>query len=278
MIGFEVDFNFPRLLDQIKSQPCKTTIGILFAAKSKIIKHWKTLDARITDAANEAKDNVKYLYTLMKFCKPLKRCSPVEMLDCIPGLINAIRMINSISRYYNTSERMTSLFVKVTNQMVSACKNYILKDVSKVWELPRDKALQRIEDCLHLNTEYQACFRRTKEKLKESPNDKQFDFSEKYIFGKFEIFSRRLEKVKDMLQTMDRFSILAVSKIEGMDSHNKQWTSVVGMAKKKNYDILDHRRQEFETDYDDFLRAVDSLQNKLQKHMEICVERQTSVS
>ena len=96
------------MLDQIKSQPCKTTIGILFAAKSKIIKHWKTLDARITDAANEAKDNVKYLYTLMKFCKPL---------DCIPGLINAIRMINSISRYYNTSERMTSLFVKVTNQV-----------------------------------------------------------------------------------------------------------------------------------------------------------------
>jgi hypothetical protein len=35
------------------------------------------------------------------------------MLECIPGLINAVRMIHSISRYYNTSERMTSLFVKV---------------------------------------------------------------------------------------------------------------------------------------------------------------------
>ena len=36
-----------------------------------------------------------------------------EMMGSIPSLINAIRMINSLSRYYNSSERMTSLFIKV---------------------------------------------------------------------------------------------------------------------------------------------------------------------
>lgn len=59
------------------------------------------------------------------------------MLEHIPSLMNAIRMIYSISSYYNTSERMTSLFVKVTNQMISTCKNYINQGVSKIWEHPR---------------------------------------------------------------------------------------------------------------------------------------------
>ena len=59
------------------------------------------------------------------------------MVEHIPKLMNAIRMIYSISSYYNTSERMTSLFVKVTNQMISTCRSYILDGVTKIWELPR---------------------------------------------------------------------------------------------------------------------------------------------
>ena len=66
------------LLEQIKSQKCKAVVGVLQAAKSKSLLTWRQLDIRITDAANEAKDNVKYLYTLDKFFGPLVKCSPVR--------------------------------------------------------------------------------------------------------------------------------------------------------------------------------------------------------
>ena len=42
--------------------------------------------------------------------------SPAAMIDCLPALLNNIKMMLTIARYYNTTERMTNLFRKITNQ------------------------------------------------------------------------------------------------------------------------------------------------------------------
>jgi len=46
------------------------------------------------------------------------------MMECIPALMNSVRMIYSVSNYYNTPERMTSLFVKVSEFASSFACNY----------------------------------------------------------------------------------------------------------------------------------------------------------
>ncbi|NXE91407.1 DYH5 protein, partial [Menura novaehollandiae] len=116
--------SFNSLLDEIKSSRVKKIISILQAARSKTLKQWKELDGSITIAANEAKDNVRYLYTLDKFFGPLANAPPV-MMEHIPSLMNTICMIYCTSPYYNTSERMTSLFLKITNQMINTCKMHL---------------------------------------------------------------------------------------------------------------------------------------------------------
>lgn len=65
--------------------------------------------------------------------------------------------------------------------------------------------------------EYQHCFQKTKQKLQQDPNEKQFEFSEMYIFGKFETFHRRLAKIIDVFTTFDTYSVLQDSKIEGLE-------------------------------------------------------------
>ena len=46
-------------------------------------------------------------------------------------------------------------------------------------------------------------------------NERKFEFSEMYIFGKFDTFSRRLMKIIEMFETFEMYSHLADSKIEG---------------------------------------------------------------
>ncbi|XP_034144998.1 dynein heavy chain 5, axonemal isoform X2 [Esox lucius] len=260
-------FNY--LLDQLKSPDVKTVLGVLMMAKSKLIKSWRELDTRITDSANEAKDNVKYLYTLEKFCDPLYNSDPVSMVEAIPGLINAIRMIHNISRYYNTSEKISSLFVKVTNQMITACKAYITNNGSvSIWDQPQDVVAEKLKAAILLNQEYQKCFHKTKEKLEQNPSERQFDFSEMYIFGKFETFQRRLYKILNMFSTITTYSALNDSKIEGLETMATRFQSMVLTMKKKHYSFLDQRRTDFDQDYDEFCKNTTDLHNQLKTFMD----------
>lgn len=51
--------------------------------------------------------------------------------------------------------------------------------------------------------------------METTPSERPFDFSEMYIFGKFDTFTRRLKKILEMFDTIDKYSHLSESKIEG---------------------------------------------------------------
>uniref|UniRef100_A0A672TUF5 Dynein axonemal heavy chain 5 n=1 Tax=Strigops habroptila TaxID=2489341 RepID=A0A672TUF5_STRHB len=270
--------SFNSLLDEIRSSRVKKIISILQAARSKTLKQWKELDGSITIAANEAKDNVRYLYTLDKFFGPLAKASPVTMMEYIPSLMNTVCMIYCTSLYYNTSECMTSLLLKITNQMINTCKTYLCEGVSKIWDLDRQELLKRIQQCISLKEQYQISFRRIREELKENPSERQFDFSENYIFGKFDTFCKRLEKISDMSNIMESLVKLQHIKIEGIEEITTHYYSIATNTKSKQYDVLDPRKKEFEKDYLEFKNQISALYESIQEFVDSWFEKTVTVS
>ncbi|XP_078400904.1 dynein axonemal heavy chain 5-like [Cetorhinus maximus] len=264
-------FNY--LSQEIQRADVRTILGIITAAKSKLLKTWRELDKRITDVSNEAKDNVKYLYMLERFCDPLYDNDPIGMLDALPGLLNAIRMIHTISTYYNTSEKMTSLFTKVTNQMITACKAYITNHGTvTIWDLPPATMVIKLKACIRLNQEYQSCYDNTKQKMKENQKEKPFEFSEMYTFGKFDIFERRLKKIIEILETIKTYSSLEESTIEGSEEMASKFQAIVSGMKKQDYNILDHKKTVFDVDYKHFTAQISDLHVEIKQLMETTLD------
>ena len=60
------------------------------------------------------------------------------------------QMIHTIARYYNTTERMTNLFAKITDQMIANCKQCIAdgRDKDQLWEKNPEDLVRQLESCL----------------------------------------------------------------------------------------------------------------------------------
>lgn len=270
--SLSVKFNF--LLEQIKSERVRWSIQMLAFGKSKLLKSWLDFEGRITDNANEAKDNVKFLSSLEQVCMPLYCPNPGPMMECIPNLINVVTNIHNISRYYNTSQRLTSLYVKVTNQMVNSLRKYMTDNGKNlIWEQSSDELLARIDKVDALSECYKKNFQVAKQILQEAAIEAgtiDFELSEMYIFGKLDYFSKRLHKIGQIINTIEQYDILTTTKIEGIKPVSDKFQAVINTARNKPYDVLDTRKTEFDKDYQIFIDQMRKVEQEMVSFMDSC--------
>ena len=48
---------------------------------------------------------------------------------------------------------------------------------------------------------------------------------------------------------------------------------IINVIKKKSYDLLDHRKMDFDTDYDDFCNQVGDVESEIQRFMEESLDK-----
>ncbi|VEN47382.1 unnamed protein product, partial [Callosobruchus maculatus] len=260
---------FSQIVNQVNSQEVQMTIYCIRMAHSKLFKEWLETDKKITFCYNEAKDNAKFIQALESKCHSLYLDDPVKMRKSILGLLQTVRLIHSVSQFYNTSERTSALMVKITNQMIQTCKDYITcRGQESIWSQDRAVMKDKLTQCIILNKVY----RRTYIFVKNQtliPGQPPFNFSENYVFGKFDGFCRRIMKIISMFELIDDYTGLFQRRMEGLllgealDDAISKFTEIRQIVMNKPYDYLDARNTEFENDFKKFLSHTDELKETI---------------
>ena len=70
---------------------------------------------------------------MKKFFEPLSIGTPPrEVAATLPALLNSIKMIFTISRYFGTPDKIAALFAKITHQMIRNCQKYAYKRMEDI--------------------------------------------------------------------------------------------------------------------------------------------------
>ncbi|CAF4749032.1 unnamed protein product [Pieris macdunnoughi] len=266
---------FSQLVSYLQDHEVQLTLTCLQLANSKVIKLWRDTDHKITFCYNEAKDNAKFVQAMEKCCHSLYLDDPVKIKDSILSLLQTVRLIHSVSQFYNTSERISSLMVKITNQMIETCKQYITcRFKETIWSQDRDLVRNKLMHCINLNKTYRDTYIFVKNQP-FLPNTEQFSFSENYVFGKFDTFCKRLNKIITMFDLMDDYNHLFEKRMEGLllGEDLEEAMHAFEEAKKAvttcQYDYLDYRNNDFDKDYQAFQDKTNALRESIGSTIEI---------
>lgn len=286
------------ITEQLKTLHCRTVLGILHFVntartghphpqqveldKARVlvsgqVRRWKLLEISVHEAAAEARDNVKYLSSLDKNLEPLYSGTLEGVIENLPGLMNGVKMVNSIARFYNTNERMTQLLGKITNQMITLCKTSIKGTSESPWDQPMDILLAKLAKATELNTAYQREYHATKKSLQSDKKVKQFDFNEISFFGKFDLFNRRISKLNEMFGVIAQFEIFASHKFDGMEVIVDSFRKLKESFRDKRHDLLDYHVNRFDRDYVEFTQRIGAIETDLRLFVNKCFEQNESI-
>ncbi|KAM8953036.1 dynein axonemal heavy chain 5-like [Pelodytes ibericus] len=134
------------ITEQLRGKECKTVIGLLISAKSRLLKKWKVVDISITDATNVTKDRVKYLEALYRHLDALATGhDPVTLISSVlPTFFNGIKQIETMSRFFSRNGYLGLLLTKVSNQLAQNCRAFLRE--SLVLSNSEDKLWDRIKE------------------------------------------------------------------------------------------------------------------------------------
>lgn len=229
-----------------------------------MIESWHEVEDRLREAVAEANDNVKHLTSLNRHFEVLYTGTPQLISEELSFMFSKLKIVRVMSKYLQDRTNMTGLLVKITNQMIGRCRDY-LNESGDIWGQDPAAFIAKVEECLQLNHQCQVQYRTTKHERTGALKELPFIFDEDTIFAKFQHFSADLRKLAEIFKAKLQFDTLASQSIPGLDTICEDFASAIQVFRMRPYDPLHCTSSLFDRDCENMRAVVTALELDLQE-------------
>ncbi|XP_073510575.1 dynein axonemal heavy chain 2 isoform X2 [Phyllobates terribilis] len=131
---------------------------ILQLAKSSYIGPFQKLSKQIQEGSIQAQSNLSFLSLLKQPFEEMMSLKIKDIPSKLPRLLSLVRIIWVNSPYYNTRERLTSLFRKISNEIIRLCSREISLD--RIFDGFITSSRQLLQDCIQCCTAWKEQYMR----------------------------------------------------------------------------------------------------------------------
>ncbi|XP_071165421.1 dynein axonemal heavy chain 2-like [Mytilus edulis] len=241
--------NLTGISKQLDKSGVKKVTEILTFAKSSYIEPFLKVSEQIKEGSKQAESNLKFLMMLKDPCFELSQSKPADIPKLLPKILNYIRIIWVNAPYYTSRERLTSLFKKVSNEIISRCRAAL--DLDRLFDGYVQSGLLTLKQCIDSCEGWKDLYEKTsKMQHKLSPVPWVLDISN--IFAQTDAFVQRCKDLTEVCNAQVHFARME----DGNKSEMPQFAGQKGPEVAKG--LL-----EIEKTFNRMLRNLGLVKNKI---------------
>ena len=143
-----------------------------------------------------------------------------------------------ISRAYNTGERVTTLLVKVCNQIIKAATR-LVSSPGVIWGQPLDELQANLECGAKTCDLFREQYKILVSKVAHQGKGKSPEINEASVFARFDLLNRRLRKLQSLSTTIQQFSQFSRKNVDGMLEIVQSFQNLTLAFREKKYNLLE---------------------------------------
>ncbi|KAG5320172.1 DYH10 protein, partial [Pseudoatta argentina] len=190
------------LVEQLKMPIVKRILALLEIAVSPVASNFHHFQSELWKHYVKARDTNKFMQTLLRYFKLITESDSFKsILECIPSLMEGLRMLWILSSYYCHEEKIMLLMDRISWQLCENVKQNLA--IIRLFKKPLEEILEKTSVASTMLKQWKQSYLQTRLDIELSGKGVRWEFDQKRLFQDSEYIAEvcsDLHKIASVLQ------------------------------------------------------------------------------